>query len=207
MFSKYIEFVVRPQTYDLPATFTHYDVATMTETALVMVLHPRVVKEIFYHGTAMFDYNLHVRIDDVELRGLEPGISYDGYYLTFYFHDRANIKVGSRIEITLVFWYKEKIIRDFNGSTNIRRDEMSQATEHWTYMEDDQFHIDEEDVDPENFMKMLRPEWRHIEYVPTTEVKNDIIEGECTETIDEDKRLTMNNEIIDVEYVEIKEDV
>lgn len=187
MFSKYIEFVVRPQTYDLPSTFTHYDVATMAETALVMVPHPRVVKEIFYDGTAMFDYNLHVRIDDVELRGLEPGVSYDdGHYITFYFHDIANIKIGSRVEITLVFWYKEKIIRDFNGSTNIRRDEMSQATEHWTYMEDDQFHIDPEDVDIENFMKMLRPEWRHIKYEPTKTSDDNIIDAEYTEINEEE---------------------
>jgi hypothetical protein len=190
MFSKYIEFVVRPQTYDLSSTFTHYDVATMAETALVMVPHPRVVKEIFYDGTAMFDYNLYVRVDDVELRGLEPGVSYDGHYLTFYFHDIANIKIGSRVEISLVFWYKEKIIRDFNGSTNIRRDEMSQATEHWTYMEDDQFHIDPEDVDIENFMKMLRPEWRNknSHVVESTYEEDSIIDVDFTEVESEEEK-------------------
>jgi hypothetical protein len=190
MFSKYIEFVVRPQTYDLSSTFTHYDVATMAETALVMVPHPRVVKEIFYDGTAMFDYNLYVRVDDVELRGLEPGVSYDGHYLTFYFHDIANIKIGSRVEISLVFWYKEKMVRYHMGAENIRRDEMSQATEHWTYESDEQFHIDQEDVDPTNFMEMLKPEWRNknSRVVESTYEEDNIIDVDFTEVESEEEK-------------------
>lgn len=156
------------------------------ETAVTMACHPKVVKELFIDCTASFDYQLHVRIDDKELQFLSPNVSYDGYHVTFYFEDTAKITVGSRIDITIVFWYKDKMVRNFNGSTNIRRDEISQATEHWTYMEDDQFHIDPDDVPCQEFLDMLKPEWeRHNLYHAIEDSENDTI--------------------IDVEYMEVKE--
>lgn len=157
------------------------------ETLVIMACHPKVVKEIFLAETASYDYQLHVIIDGKELKYLDPKVIYDGYFTLFYFEDVANVKYGSRIEITLTFWYKDKMVRYFNGSENIRRDEMSQATEHWTYMEDDQFHIDPEDVDPSGFLEMLKPEWRN---------KNNKV---VSSTVDEDN-------IIDVDFTEVKEE-
>lgn len=157
------------------------------ETLVIMACHPKAVKEIFIAATASYDYELHVRIDGKELKFLNPEVIYDGYFTLFYFEDSAEVKVGSRIEITLTFWYKDKMVRYFNGSENIRRDEMAQAVEHWTYEEDEQFHIDPEDVDPSGFLEMLKPEWRN---------KNShVVES----TYDEDN-------IIDVDFTEVKEE-
>lgn len=160
------------------------------EAAITMAAHPKVVKELFIDCTASFDYELHVRIDGKELRYLNPKIEFDGYHSTFYFEDTAEMTVGSRIEITLVFWYKDKMVRQFNGLTNVRRDEMSQATEHWTYMEDDQFHIDPADVDPSGFLKMLKPEWRiknsHVIEIPY-DYENNIIDVDFTEVESEEE--------------------
>lgn len=158
------------------------------EIAITMAAHPKVVKELFIDCTASFDYELHVRIDGKELRNLNPNVGFDGYHSTFYFEDTAEITVGSRIEITLVFWYKDKMVRQFNGSTNVRRDEMSQATEHWTYMEDDQFHIDPEDVPCFSFLEMLKPEWQL---------------KKVYRKIEDDME---NKRIIDVEFTEVKEE-
>lgn len=165
------------------------------ETAITMACHPRVMKEIFIDNTAIFDYNIHVVIDGRELKNLSLDVDYDGYYTTFYFKDVDDINIGSRIEITLVFWYKENIVREFNGSINVRRDEMSQATEHWTYMEDEQFHIDPEDVDPTSFLQMLKPEWSitHDKRVETEKKDDEIIDVEYTEVHDDEALwLTMN---------------
>lgn len=156
------------------------------ETAITMVCHPKVIKELFIDCTASFDYQLHVRIDGKELQFLHPTVEFDGYYTTFYFKDTAEITIGSRVVITLVFWHKDKMVRNFNGSINIRHDEISQATEHWTYMEDDRFHIDPEDVPCQEFLNMLKPEWRS---------KNtNVLET----TVDEDN-------IIDVDFTEVEE--
>ena len=157
------------------------------EIAITMVAHPKVVKELFIDCTASFDYELHVRVDGKELRNLNPNVEFDGYHSTFYFEDTAEITVGSRIEITLVFWYKDKIVRHFNGSTNVRRDEISQATEHWTYEADDQFHIDPEDVDLSGFLEMLKPEWRmkNKRVVETTYEEDNIIDVDFTEVKEE----------------------
>ena len=155
------------------------------ESAMIIVLHPRAVKEIFLDCTASFDYELHVSVDGKELQNLDPNVYYNGYETTFYWNDSFDCHVGSRVVITLSFWYKEKMVRYHMGSENIRRDEMSQATEHWTYEADEQFHIDPEDVDPTNFMEMLKPEWRN---------KNSrVVES----TYDEDN-------IIDVDFAEVE---
>lgn len=163
------------------------------EAAITMAAHPKVVKELFIDCTASFDYELHVRIDGKELRYLNPKIEFDGYHSTFYFEDTAEITVGSRVEITLVFWYKDKMVRQFNGSTNVRRDEISQATEHWTYMEDDQFHIDPEDVDPSGFLEMLKPEWRMKRYETIS------IPG-----INDGRVICGRGKIIDVDFTEVE---
>lgn len=157
------------------------------ETAVTMAAHPKVVKELFLECTASFDYELRVVIDGRELRNLDPNVGFDGYHVTFYFKDVDEINIGSRVEITLLFWYKDKMVREFNGSTNVRRDEMAQATEHWTYMEDDQFHIDPEDVSCYSLLEMLKPEWHFKKLYK--KIEND-----------DSKR------IIDVEFTEIKEE-
>lgn len=131
------------------------------ESAMIIVFHPRAVKEIFLDCTASFDYELHVSVDGKELQNLDPNVYYNGYEVTFYWNDSFDCNVGSRVVITLSFWYKDKMVRYHMGSENIRRDEISQATEHWTYCEDEQFHIDPEDVDPSGFYDMLKPEWRN----------------------------------------------
>ena len=163
------------------------------EAAITMAAHPKVVKELFIDCTASFDYELHVRIDGKELRNLNPKVEFDGYHSTFYFKDTAEITVGSRIEITLTFWYKEKMVKYHMGSENIRRDEMSQATEHWTYMEDDQFHIDPEDVDPSGFLEMLKPEWRMKRYETIS------IPG-----INDGRVICGRGKIIDVDFTEVE---
>jgi hypothetical protein len=157
------------------------------ESAMIIVLHPRAVKEIFLDCTASFDYELHVSVDGRELQNLDPNVYYNGYETTFYWNESFNCVVGTRIVITLTFWYKEKMVKYHMGSENIRRDEMAQAVEHWTYEEDEQFHIDPEDVDPSGFLEMLKPEWRN---------KNSrVVES----TYDEDN-------IIDVDFAEVKEE-
>ena len=158
------------------------------ETAVTMAAHPKVVKELFIQCTASFDYELRVVIDGRELRNLSPNVGFDGYHTTFYFEDVDEINIGSRVEITLSFWYKDKMVREFNGSDNVRRDEMCQATEHWTYMEDDQFHIDPEDVPCNAFLEMLKPEWQLKRVYK--KIADDM----------ESKR------IIDVEFTEVKEE-
>lgn len=158
------------------------------ESAMIIVLHPRAVKEIFLDCTAAFDYELHVSVDGKELQNLDPNVYYNGYEMTFYWNDSFDCVVGTRIVITLTFWYKEKMVKYHMGSENIRRDEMSQATEHWTYEADEQFHIDPEDVDPSGFYDMLKPEWR---------IKN----GHVIET-----PYDYENNIIDVEFTEVKEE-
>lgn len=157
------------------------------ETAVTMVTHPKVVKELFLECTASFDYELHVVIDGRELRNICPNVEYDGYQITFYFEDTDEITVGSRVEITLSFWYKDKMVREFNGSVNVRRDEMCQLTEHWTYMNDDQFHIDPEDLSCYLCLEMLKPEWHLNRF------------RKISDNMD-DKR------IIDVEFTEVKEE-
>lgn len=171
------------------------------ESAMIIVLHPRAVKEIFLDCTASFDYELHVSVDGRELQNLDPNVYYNGYETTFYWNDSFDCHVGSRVVITLSFWYKEKMVKYHMGSENIRRDEMSQATEHWTYEADDQFHIDPEDVDPTNFMEMLKPEWRgkNKQQVETTYDEDNIIDVEFTEVKEEEdkcstkKRLPLNS--------------
>ena len=160
------------------------------ETLVIMACHPKAVKEIFLAETASYDYELHVCIDGKELKFLNPKVIYDGYFTLFYFEDSVEVKVGSRIEITLTFWYKDKMVRYFNGSENIRRDEMAQATEHWTYEADEQFHIDPEDVDPSGFLEMLKPEWRnkngHV--VESTYEEDNIIDVDFTEVKEEEEK-------------------
>ena len=160
------------------------------ETLVVMACHPKAVKEIFLAETASYDYELHVRIDGKELRFLNPKVIYDGYFTLFYFEDSIEVKVGSRIEIILTFWYKDKIVRYFNGSENIRRDEMSQATEHWTYGKDEQFHIAPEDDDPSGFLEMLKPEWRNknSRVVKSTYEEDNIIDVDFTEVESEEEK-------------------
>ena len=158
------------------------------ESAMIIVLHPRTVKEIFLDCTASFDYELHVSVDGKELQNLDPNVYYNGYETTFYWNDSFDCHVGSRVVITLSFWYKDKIVRYHMGSENIRRDEISQATEHWTYEADEQFHIDPEDVDPSGFYEMLKPEWRmkNKRVVSTTYEEDDIIDVEFTEVKEEE---------------------
>ena len=159
------------------------------ESAMTIVFHPKAVKEIFLDCTASFDYELHVSVDGRELHNLDPNVYYNGYEVTFYWNDSFDCHVGSRVVITLLFWYKEKMVRYHMGSENIRRDEMSQATEHWTYEADEQFHIDPEDVDPTNFMEMLKPEWRvkNNNAVKTTYEEDNIIDVEFTEVKEEEE--------------------
>lgn len=165
------------------------------ETAITMTCHPKLVKELFFDCTASFDYQLHVSIDDKELQFLNPTVGFDGYHATFYFEDTAEITVGSRVVITLVFWYKDETVRNFNGSANIRRDEISQATEHWTYREDDQFHIDPEDMPCQEFLDMLKPEWRskNTKVVETTMDEDNIIDADFTE-VEENKWIPMKTD-------------
>lgn len=159
------------------------------ETAVIMAIHPKVVKEILLDCTASFDYQFKVSVDGKELKWLNPNVYYDGYQVSFYFQDTAEIVVGSRVEITLVFWYKDKIVRELYGSVNMRRDETSQATEHWTYMPYEQFAMDPEDVDCSGFLEMLDPEWRFIGRYAKIEESNDTDEN-----------------IIDVEYTEVEKE-
>lgn len=157
------------------------------ETAVLMVCHPMIVKNLFLDITRIFDYNIYVRIDGKELDYLVPDVTYDGYNVIFYFKDTAEINFGSRIEISITFWYRNGIVRFLNGSENIRRDEIGSATEHWTYMEDGQFHIDPEDEtdDPSKFFEMIKPEWRN--------------------KVKEENRFDVNDpEIIDVEFTEVE---
>lgn len=160
------------------------------ETAIIMATHPKVVHELFLQCTASFDYQIRICIDGKELENLNPDVGYDGYYVTFYFNDSVEIKVGSRVEICLTFWYKDKIVKYHMGSINERRDEISQGTEHWTYGDDDQFYIDPDDVDCKSFLKMLYPEWR-VKTSRSRTVKdynvNDIIDVEFTEVLEEEK--------------------
>ena len=159
------------------------------ETSVLMVCHPMIVKDLFLDITRLFDYNIYVRIDGKELEYLEPDVTYDGYNVIFYFRDTAEVTFGSRIEISITFWYRSEIVRYFNGSENIRRDEIGSATEHWTYMEDGQFHIDPEDEtdDPSKFFEMLKPEWKN--------------------KVKKENRFDINDEeIIDVEFTEINEE-
>lgn len=157
------------------------------ESAMIVVLHPKAVKEIFLDCTASFDYELNVYVDGKELQRLDPNVYYNGHEVTFYWNDSFDYVVGTRIVITLTFWYKDKMVRYHMGSENIRRDEMSQVTEHWTYGSDEQFHIDPEDVDSSGFLEMLKPEWRNKN---THTVKS---------TYEEDN-------IIDVDFTEVKEE-
>jgi hypothetical protein len=163
------------------------------ESAMIIVLHPRAVKEIFLDCTASFDYKLHVSVDGRELQNLDPNVYYNGYEMTFYWNDSFDCVVGTRIVITLTFWYKEKIVKYHMGSENIRRDEMSQATEHWTYEADEQFHIDPEDVDPTNFIEMLKPEWRRKRYETIS------IPG-----INDGRVICGHGKIIDVDFTEVE---
>ena len=110
------------------------------ETAVTMAAHPKVVKELFIQCTASFDYELRVVIDGRELRNLSPNVGFDGYHTTFYFEDVDEINIGSRVDITLSSWYKDKMVREFNGSDNVRRDP--------------------EDVSCYTFLEMLKPEWQ-----------------------------------------------
>ena len=159
------------------------------ESAMIIVFHPKTVKEIFLDCTASFDYELHVSVDGRELQNLDPNVCYNGYEVTFYWNDSFDCVVGTRIVITLTFWYKEKMVRYHMGSENIRRDEMSQATEHWTYEADGEFHIDPGDVDPSGFYEMLKPEWRmknkHV--VETTYDEDNIIDVDFTEVESEEE--------------------
>ena len=169
---------------------SHMTMTTNTEdneSAMTLVMHPKTVKEIFLDCTASFDYELHVSVDGKELQWLDPNVYYNGHEVAFYWRDSFECLVGSRVTITLLFWYKEKMVRYHMGSENIRRDEMSQATEHWTFGEDEEFHIDPEDVDPSGFLEMLKPEWRNK--------NNRVVES----TYDEDN-------IIDVDFTEVKEE-
>ena len=59
------------------------------ESAMIIVFHPRAVKEIFLDGTASFDYELHVSVDGRELRNLDPNVYYNGYEMTFYWNDNG----------------------------------------------------------------------------------------------------------------------
>lgn len=169
---------------------SHMTMTTNTEdneSAMTLVMHPKTVKEIFLDCTASFDYELHVSVDGKELQWLDPNVYYNGHEVAFYWRDSFECLVGSRVTITLLFWYKDKMARYHMGSENIRRDEMSQATEHWTFGEDEEFHIDPEDVDPSGFLEMLKPEWRN---------KNSrVVES----TYEEDN-------IIDVDFTEVKEE-
>lgn len=172
------------------------------ESSLVAVFHPRAVKEIFLDCTASFDYTLSVVVDGKELQNMDPNVTYNGYDVSFYWKDSFECVVGSRVVITLTFWYKDKMVRYHMGSENIRRDEMSQATEHWTYEADEQFHIDPEDVDPSGFYDMLKPEWRakNNNAVKTTYDEENIIDVEFTEVKEEEectteKRLPLNSTI------------
>ena len=74
------------------------------ESAMIIVLHPRAVKEIFLDCTASFDYELHVSVDGRELQNLDPNVYYNGYEVTFYWNDSFDCHVGSRVVITLSFW-------------------------------------------------------------------------------------------------------
>ena len=159
------------------------------ESAMIIVFHPKTVKEIFLDCTASFDYELHVSVDGRELQNLDPNVCYNGYEVTFYWNDSFDCVVGTRIVITLTFWYKEKMVKYHMGSENIRRDEMSQATEHWTYEADGEFHIDPEDDDSSGFYEMLKPEWRmknkHV--VETTYDEDNIIDVDFTEVESEEE--------------------
>lgn len=159
------------------------------ESAIIIVFHPKVVKEIFLDCSASFDYELHVSVDGKELQNLDPNVYYNGYETTFYWNDSFDCIVGTRIVITLTFWYKDKMVKYHMGSENIRRDEMSQAVEHWTYEEDEQFHIDPEDVDPSGFLEMLKPEWRNknSRVVESTCDEDNIIDVDFTEVIKEEE--------------------
>lgn len=158
------------------------------ESAMIIVFHPKVVKEIFLDCSASFDYELHVSVDGKELQNLDPNVYYNGYEVTFYWNDSFDYNVGSRVVITLSFWYKEKMVRYHMGSENIRRDEISQATEHWTYCEDGQFHIDPEDVDPSGFYDMLKPEWRNKNtHTIKSHDEDNIIVVDFTEVKEEDE--------------------
>jgi len=160
------------------------------ESAMIIVFHPKTVREIFLECTASFDYELHVSVDGRELQNLDPNVYYNGYETTFYWNDSFDCVVGTRIVITITFWYKEKMVRYHMGSENIRRDEMSQATEHWTYEADEQFHIDPEDVDPTGFLEMLKPEWRmkNKRVVETTYDEDNIIDVDFTEVESEEEK-------------------
>lgn len=165
------------------------------ESSMFIVFHPKAVKEIFLDCTASFDYTLNVTVDGRELKNLDPNVYYDGYYTTFYWNDSFEYAVGTRVVITLTFWYKDKMVKYHMGSENIRRDEMSQATEHWTYCEDEQFHIDPEDVDPSGFYDMLKPEWRRKRYETIS------IPG-----INDGRVICGRGKIIDVDFIEVKEE-
>lgn len=165
---------------------SHMTMTTNTEdneSAMTLVMHPKTVKEIFLDCTASFDYELHVSVDGKELQWLDPNVYYNGHEVAFYWRDSFECLVGSRVTITLLFWYKDKMVRYHMGSENIRRDEMSQATEHWTFGEDEEFHIDPEDEDGTSFLEMLNPEWRNknSRVVESTYKEDNIIDVDFTE--------------------------
>ena len=163
------------------------------ESAMTLVMHPKTVKEIFLDCTASFDYELHVSVDGKELQWLDPNVYYNGHEVAFYWRDSFECLVGSRVTITLLFWYKDKMVRYHMGSENVRRDEMSQATEHWTFGEDEEFHIDPEDEDGTNFLEMLNPEWRRNRYNTIS------IPG-----VNDGRVIYGRDEIIDVDFTEVE---
>lgn len=172
---------------------SHMTMTTNTEdneSAMTLVMHPKTVKEIFLDCTASFDYELHVSVDGKELQWLDPNVYYNGHEVAFYWRDSFECLVGSRVTITLLFWYKDKMVRYHMGSENIRRDEMSQATEHWTFGEDEEFHIDPEDADPSGFLEMLKPEWRNKNNraVKSTYDEDNIIDVDFTEVESEEEK-------------------
>lgn len=158
------------------------------ESAMIVVFHPKTIREIFLDCTASFDYELHVFVNGKELQNLDPNVYYNGYEATFYWNDSFNCVVGTEIVITLTFWYKENMVKYHMGSENIRRDEMSQATEHWTYGDDEQFHIAPEDADPSGFLEMLKPEWRNKNTHVVESTHDDIIDVDFTEVKEEEEK-------------------
>ena len=160
----------------------------------------QMIFDIFNQQTSLFYYSWRITIDDYEVEVLDE--TYDGDYYTLYLNSNYDISEIHNIVLTLNLLFKKK--RMGNYAVNMKANEIIQLESAWRRISspDDKYY----EMIPIAYVEMtpgesgriihdiLMPKW--------VSTKNDVKQIETTA---KPSRHVSKEDIVDVEYEEVKE--